>query len=33
VPLQAWRLDARPDAGRDFDALRQDAAASLGLAG
>lgn len=33
VPLQAWRLDARPDAGRDFDALRQDAAASLGFAG
>lgn len=33
VPLQAWRLDARPDAARDFDALRQDAAASLGLAG
>ncbi len=32
VPVEAWRLDARPDPGRDFDALRQDAAASLGLA-
>jgi hypothetical protein len=31
VPVEAWRIDARPDAGRDFDALRQDAAASLGL--
>jgi hypothetical protein len=33
VPVEAWRLDPRPDASRDFDALRQDAAASLGLVG
>ncbi|MGB5546778.1 MAG: hypothetical protein WCB63_19295 [Polyangiales bacterium] len=31
VPVEAWRLDARPDASRDFDALREDVAASLGL--
>jgi len=31
IPVQAWRSDARPDATRDFDALRQDAAASLKL--
>jgi len=31
VPVEAWRLDPRPDASRDFDALRQDAASSLGL--
>ena len=31
IPVEAWRLDARPDASRDFDALREDAAASLGL--
>jgi hypothetical protein len=31
VPVQAWRLDAQPDAGRDYDQLREDAAASLGL--
>jgi hypothetical protein len=32
VPVQAWLLDAQPDAGRDFDLLREDAAATLGLA-
>jgi hypothetical protein len=31
VPVQAWSLDARPDAGRDFDVLREEAAASLSL--
>lgn len=31
VPVEAWHLDAQPDASRDFDALREDAAASLGL--
>lgn len=31
VPVEAWRNDARPDASRDFDALREDAAATLGL--
>ncbi len=31
VPVEAWRLDAKPDANRDFDALREDAAALLGL--
>ncbi len=31
VPVEAWRLDAQPDASRDFDALREDAAASLRL--
>jgi len=31
VPVEAWRLDARPDASRDFDALREDAAEFLGL--
>jgi hypothetical protein len=31
VPVEVWRLDASPDASRDFDALRQDAAESLGL--
>lgn len=31
VPVEAWRLDARPDANRDFDALREEAARSLGL--
>ena len=29
VPVEAWRLDAEPDASRDFDELREDAAASL----
>lgn len=32
VPVQAWLLDAQPDASRDFDLLREDAAALLGLA-
>ena len=31
VPVQAWRLDAQLDASRDYDALREDAATSLGL--
>jgi hypothetical protein len=31
VPVQAWRLDARPDASRDFDVLREKAARSLSL--
>jgi hypothetical protein len=31
VPVEAWRFDARPDSSRDFDALREDAATSLGL--
>jgi hypothetical protein len=31
VPVETWRRDAQPDAARDFDALRQDAARSLGL--
>ena len=31
VPVEAWRVDAQPDASRDFDALREDAAVSLGL--
>jgi hypothetical protein len=31
IPVEAWHLGARPDAGRDFDALRQETAASLGL--
>lgn len=29
VPVEAWRTDARPDASRDFDALREDAARTL----
>ncbi|KPK15350.1 MAG: hypothetical protein AMJ62_09470 [Myxococcales bacterium SG8_38] len=33
VPVEAWRVDARPDAKRDFDALREETAASLGLGG
>jgi hypothetical protein len=33
IPVEAWRLDARPDAGRDFDALREQTAKSLGLGG
>ena len=32
VPVEAWRLDARLDASRDFDLLREDAARSLDLA-
>jgi hypothetical protein len=31
VPVEAWRTDARPDASRDFDALREDAARTLDL--
>lgn len=31
VPVEAWRTDARPDASRDFDLLREDAARSLDL--
>jgi hypothetical protein len=31
VPVRAWQVDARPDAGRDFDALREQAAERLGL--
>jgi len=30
IPVEAWQLDAQPDASRDFDALREDAAGSLG---
>lgn len=33
VPVEAWLLDAQPDASRDFDALREDAAGSLGFGG
>jgi hypothetical protein len=33
VPVEAWRVDARPDAERDFDALREQTAASLGFRG
>jgi len=32
IPVEAWRLDARPDASRDFDALREEVAEGLGLA-
>ncbi len=31
IPVQAWSVDARCDASRDFDSLRDDAAARLGL--
>ena len=31
VPVEAWRRDASPDASRDFDALREQVAGSLGL--
>ncbi len=31
IPIEAWRPDAEPDATRDFDALRQDAAKRLGI--
>jgi len=31
VPVEAWRYDAQPDANRDFDAIREDAARSLRL--
>ena len=29
VPIEAWRLDARPDSARDYDALRERAAQEL----
>lgn len=32
IPVEAWRFDARPDATRDFDILREDTARDLGLA-
>jgi len=32
VPVEAWRPDAKPDASRDFDVLREQVASSLGLA-
>ena len=31
IPVPSWRADARPDASRDFDALRERAAEALGL--
>ena len=31
IPVEAWRLDAQPDASRDFDTLREQVADSLGL--
>ncbi len=31
VPVCAWKIDARPDASRNFDELREAAASSLGL--
>lgn len=31
IPVEAWRADASPDASRDFDELREDAAQALGL--
>lgn len=31
IPVEAWRVDARPDATRDFDAMRERAAQSLGI--
>jgi hypothetical protein len=31
VPVEAWRLDARPDANRDFDKVRDEAAGLLRL--
>lgn len=31
IPVPAWRIDAFPDASRDFDALRESAAEALGL--
>jgi hypothetical protein len=32
IPVCAWEPDARPDSSRDFDALREETAESLGLA-
>ena len=31
MPVEAWRVDARPEADRNFDELRERAARSLGL--
>jgi hypothetical protein len=31
IPVQAWSIDARCDASRDFDSIRDDAAERLGL--
>ena len=31
VPVEAWRVDATPNASRDFDAIREAAADRLGL--
>jgi hypothetical protein len=31
IPVEAWRGDACPDASRDFDALRNEVAETLGL--
>ena len=31
IPVQAWCVDAAPDAGRDFDELREEVANLLGL--
>lgn len=31
VPIEAWRSEARPDAARNYDSLREEAARSLGL--
>lgn len=31
IPVEAWRIDAMPDASRDFDAIRESAAENLGL--
>lgn len=33
VPVRAWRIEAQADCSRDFDALREEVAASLGLTG
>lgn len=31
IPIEAWRLDAQPDATRDFDAIRENTARRLGI--
>jgi len=31
IPVEAWRIDAKPDYSRDFDAIREGAAEHLGL--
>ena len=33
VPVPAWRIEGRADSSRDFDGLREELAASLGLTG